>query len=66
MTTGLTTAQQDQKILSDVVMSRKVLLDFLEGIRMGESNTRVFAVTGDSGMGKSSLIAKIRSRINKH
>ena len=38
------------------------ILKFLEAVRSGETTTRVFAVTGDSGMGKSSLIAKLRNR----
>lgn len=42
--------------------AQKQVLRFLENVRIGESSTRVFAITGDSGMGKSSLIAKIRSR----
>ncbi len=31
-------------------------------IRKGETNTRVFALTGNSGMGKSSLISKLRDK----
>ena len=38
------------------------ILTFLERVRSGGVTTRVFAVTGDSGMGKSSLIAKLRDR----
>lgn len=38
------------------------ILKFLESVRTKESGTRIFAITGDSGMGKSSLIAKLRSR----
>lgn len=38
------------------------ILRLLEAIRVGKTNTRVFSVTGDSGMGKSSLIAKLRER----
>lgn len=38
------------------------LFHFLEDVRQQESRTRVFAITGDSGMGKSSLIAKLRDR----
>jgi Restriction endonuclease/AAA ATPase domain len=38
------------------------LLELLTSIRVQETRTRVFAVTGDSGMGKSSLIAKLRDR----
>ena len=42
--------------------AQDAILEFLNGVRSGTTNTRVFAVTGDSGMGKSSLIAKLRSR----
>ena len=38
------------------------ILRFLESVRTHKSMTRVFAITGDSGMGKSSLIAKLRWR----
>jgi hypothetical protein len=38
------------------------ILHFLERVRREETLTRIFAVTGDSGMGKSSLIAKLRAR----
>lgn len=38
------------------------ILKFLDGVRSGRTNTRIFAITGDSGMGKSSLIAKLRGR----
>ena len=38
------------------------ILKFLDGVRSGTTSTRIFAITGDSGMGKSSLIAKLRSR----
>jgi hypothetical protein len=34
------------------------------GIRKAERSTRVFALTGNSGMGKSSLISKIRDKSN--
>ena len=36
----------------------------LEDVRNEKSNTRVFAIKGDSGMGKSSLIAKLRDRVH--
>ena len=39
------------------------IIRFLEEVREGNSITRVFAVKGDSGMGKSSLIAKLRDRV---
>ena len=43
------------------------IIHFLENVRNGESSTRVFAIKGDSGMGKSSLIAKLRDRAqNQH
>lgn len=38
------------------------IYDFFKKIANRETNTRVFALTGDSGMGKSSLIAKIVSK----
>lgn len=38
------------------------ILSLLNAVRVGATSTRVFAVTGDSGMGKSSLIAKMRDR----
>lgn len=42
--------------------SQQRLLNLLDAIRKKETRTRVFAITGDSGMGKSSLIAKLRDR----
>ena len=39
------------------------IIRFLENVRKHVTKTRVFAVTGDSGMGKSSLIAKLRDRV---
>ena len=41
---------------------QRKILHFFEAIRSGSSITRVFAIVGDSGMGKSSLIAKLRSK----
>ena len=38
------------------------ILKLLNDVRSGTTSTRIFAITGDSGMGKSSLIAKLRSR----
>lgn len=38
------------------------ILHFFEAVRSGSSITRIFAIIGDSGMGKSSLIAKLRSK----
>ena len=40
------------------------IIHFLEAVRKEESGTRVFAIKGDSGMGKSSLIAKLRDRVH--
>ena len=39
------------------------IIRFLEAVRTEKSGTRVFAIKGDSGMGKSSLIAKLRDRV---
>ena len=39
------------------------IMHYLEEVRSEKSNTRVFAIKGDSGMGKSSLIAKLRDRV---
>jgi hypothetical protein len=38
------------------------IIHFLEQVRSCSTDTRVFAITGDSGMGKSSLINKLRER----
>lgn len=38
------------------------LLHLFDSVFNGATRTRVFAVTGDSGMGKSSLVAKVRAR----
>ncbi len=47
--------------------SQEKILKFFEAIKNGSTNNRVFAITGNSGMGKSSLIAKIRSKSkNRH
>ena len=40
------------------------IIHFLEAVRTEKSVTRVFAIKGDSGMGKSSLIAKLRDRVH--
>ena len=40
------------------------VIRFLEDVRNKKSSTRVFAIKGDSGMGKSSLIAKLRDRVS--
>ena len=39
------------------------IIKLLEAVRTQSTSTRVFAITGDSGMGKSSLIAKLRDRV---
>jgi hypothetical protein len=44
--------------------SQLAITKFLRAVRSRETDTRVFAVTGDSGMGKSSLIAKLRQRVS--
>ena len=47
--------------------AQEQIIHFLQEVRSGKSNTRVFAIKGDSGMGKSSLIAKLRDRVrNQH
>ena len=46
--------------------TQKEILNFLDSARE-HSGTRIFAITGNSGLGKSSLIAKLRDRSrNKH
>lgn len=46
--------------------TQKEILNFLDSAR-NHSATRIFAITGNSGLGKSSLIAKLRDRSrNKH
>lgn len=42
--------------------AQDVLFALLEDVRRSKTKTRVFAITGDSGMGKSSLVAKLRAR----
>ena len=44
---------------------QRELLRFFTNIKNGKTNTRVFAIKGDSGIGKSSLIARIRDVANK-
>lgn len=41
---------------------QKDILNFLNQAREKKSGTRIFAITGNSGLGKSSLIAKVRDR----
>jgi len=43
---------------------QKKLTQFLVNIKKSKTDTRVFAIKGDSGIGKSSLIAKLRDRAN--
>ena len=38
------------------------IVQFFESVRGKSTGTRVFAITGDSGMGKSSLVAKLREK----
>ncbi|MGR4016498.1 restriction endonuclease [Vibrio harveyi] len=38
------------------------IFDFFKSIKEQKTDTRVFAITGNSGMGKSSLIAKLKSK----
>lgn len=40
--------------------AQRELLQFLTDIKQGRTDTRVFAIKGDSGIGKSSLVAKLR------
>lgn len=42
--------------------AQDTIFHFLEDVRSSNTDTRVFAITGDSGMGKSSLINKLRER----
>ena len=42
--------------------TQKEIIGFLNNIKENKSNTRIFAITGNSGLGKSSLIAKVRQR----
>jgi hypothetical protein len=47
--------------------TQKNILSFLENARTTKDSTRIFAITGNSGLGKSSLVAKVRDRTkNKH
>jgi hypothetical protein len=47
--------------------TQKQILGFLEKARTTTDATRIFAITGNSGLGKSSLIAKVRDRTkNNH
>lgn len=42
--------------------TQKEILAFLEKARTTNDATRIFAITGNSGLGKSSLVAKVRDR----
>jgi Restriction endonuclease/Novel STAND NTPase 1 len=42
------------------------IFDFFKNIKEKKTNTRIFAVTGNSGMGKSSLIAKLRNKAGNY
>ena len=41
---------------------QKEVLGFLDNARLTNDATRIFAITGNSGLGKSSLVAKVRDR----
>ncbi len=43
-------------------ITQKAILKFLTNCIDRNSDTRIFAITGNSGLGKSSLIAKVRDR----
>lgn len=43
---------------------QKYIFDFFKKVVQKETKTRVFALTGNSGMGKSSLVAKLAHRAN--
>lgn len=43
--------------------AQEQLLSFLTEVRQDLTRTRVFAITGDTGIGKSSLVAKLRARL---
>jgi len=42
--------------------TQDLIIKFFESVREKSTNTRVFAIKGDSGLGKSSLVAKLRDR----
>jgi restriction endonuclease/conflict system STAND superfamily ATPase len=42
--------------------AQKEIISFLRNANEKKSDTRIFAITGNSGLGKSSLIAKVRDR----
>ena len=42
------------------------IFEFLKNIKEKKTNTRIFAITGNSGMGKSSFIAKLKSKAGNY
>lgn len=42
------------------------IFEFLKSVKDRKTNTRIFAITGNSGMGKSSLIAKLQNRAENY
>ncbi|MDP3877469.1 MAG: restriction endonuclease [Methylobacter sp.] len=42
------------------------IFDFFKKVKEKSTSTRIFAITGNSGMGKSSLIAKIKSKAENY
>lgn len=42
--------------------TQKQIFDLLNSVKEQKTDTRIFAITGNSGLGKSSLIAKLRDR----
>lgn len=42
------------------------IFDFLKKIKERKTNTRIFAITGNSGMGKSSFIAKLKNKAENY
>jgi len=43
---------------------QNTMRDFFQDVRNRSTNTRIFSISGPSGWGKSSLIAKLRNRCN--
>ncbi|EOG1931531.1 restriction endonuclease [Providencia stuartii] len=42
------------------------IFDFFKKVKEESTNTRIFAITGNSGMGKSSLIAKLKDKASNY
>ncbi len=42
------------------------IFDFFKNIKEKKTNTRIFAITGNSGMGKSSFIAKLKNKAGNY